>query len=311
MDRERFDGLARLLATSGSRRGALGALLGVALLGQDPGALAKRRERKDRDRGKRKRRKRRGDRDLGDCPPEVCQDVFRDPISGCFYTDSPDNQPGPGCTAPGRFCCQGTCCRSGDVCLANGCCTPVSRETTCAGKCSDVTDNCGQSVDCGACPAQTCHSVICNATHACNYIVQPNGQPGTNCAGQCCNGACCPAGAVCANDICVCNAASCPNGCCSNGPGHPGTCHASADRSCGVNGVQCADCVANENACVNGVCVCNGTWCFRCCSNGPGNPGACEPLTKQTCGIGGTQCVDCSRTCGGGCVCNTSTGQCN
>jgi hypothetical protein len=33
MDRERFDALARLLATTGSRRAALGALLGVSLLG--------------------------------------------------------------------------------------------------------------------------------------------------------------------------------------------------------------------------------------------------------------------------------------
>ncbi|MGH2614532.1 MAG: pentapeptide repeat-containing protein, partial [Thermomicrobiales bacterium] len=36
MDRERFDALARLLATKGSRRGALSAILGVALFGHDP-----------------------------------------------------------------------------------------------------------------------------------------------------------------------------------------------------------------------------------------------------------------------------------
>ena len=41
MDRERFDALARTLATKGSRRGALGALLGAALLGNSPDALAK------------------------------------------------------------------------------------------------------------------------------------------------------------------------------------------------------------------------------------------------------------------------------
>ena len=34
MDRERFDALARVLAATGSRRGAMGALLGVALLGK-------------------------------------------------------------------------------------------------------------------------------------------------------------------------------------------------------------------------------------------------------------------------------------
>jgi hypothetical protein len=351
MDRERFDALARLLVTSGSRRAALGALLGVVLLGQDPEALAKRRERKGKGqsgrgghggegvqgegrpgaahkkhhrkhgtqrqrRKKRRQQDRRQDQDegSGDCPPEVCQDAFRDPFGFCVYTDSPDNQPGPGCTAPGRFCCQGSCCRSGDVCRANGCCTPESRETTCAGKCSDVTDNCGQSVDCGTCPAQTCRSVVCNATtHVCDYTVQPNGQPGTDCATQCCNGACCPAGTVCANGACVCTAASCPNGCCSNGPGNPGTCQPDLDTTCGRNGVQCVDCRDHENACVNGTCVCNAASCFveKCCSNGPGNPGTCEPLTRETCGINGAQCVSCCHG-GAGCdICNTSTGQCN
>ena len=36
MDRDRFDALARLLASKGSRRGALGAILGAALFGRDP-----------------------------------------------------------------------------------------------------------------------------------------------------------------------------------------------------------------------------------------------------------------------------------
>jgi hypothetical protein len=40
MDRERFDALARLLATTGSRRAMLGALLGVSLFGRDPDVLA-------------------------------------------------------------------------------------------------------------------------------------------------------------------------------------------------------------------------------------------------------------------------------
>jgi hypothetical protein len=40
MDRERFDALARLLAARGSRRGALGAVLGAALFGQGMDALA-------------------------------------------------------------------------------------------------------------------------------------------------------------------------------------------------------------------------------------------------------------------------------
>jgi hypothetical protein len=51
MDRDRFDALARLLATTGSRRAALGALLATGLLGRDPDALAKPRKRTGKDRG--------------------------------------------------------------------------------------------------------------------------------------------------------------------------------------------------------------------------------------------------------------------
>ena len=39
MDREQFDAITRLLATTGSRRQAAGALLGVALFGQPAEAI--------------------------------------------------------------------------------------------------------------------------------------------------------------------------------------------------------------------------------------------------------------------------------
>ena len=51
MDRVRFDALARLLATTGSRRGAVGAVVGVALLGHSPEALAERRRRDGKGKG--------------------------------------------------------------------------------------------------------------------------------------------------------------------------------------------------------------------------------------------------------------------
>ena len=43
MDRERFDALARLLAATGSRRGAIGALIGAGLLGTGLEAEARKR----------------------------------------------------------------------------------------------------------------------------------------------------------------------------------------------------------------------------------------------------------------------------
>ncbi len=46
MDRERFDALARLLAATGTRRGAVSALVSVAFLGHTPEALADRRHRR-------------------------------------------------------------------------------------------------------------------------------------------------------------------------------------------------------------------------------------------------------------------------
>ena len=67
MDRERFDALARLLATTGSRRAALGVLLGAGLFGQSPDLLAKPGKGKGKDRGQdRKRRGKRGRNDRGD-----------------------------------------------------------------------------------------------------------------------------------------------------------------------------------------------------------------------------------------------------
>jgi hypothetical protein len=249
----------------------------------------------------------------GTCQPNSDRTCGR---NGVLCVDCPA---GTACD-PGNFdgvcVCNAQSCPNGCCATDTGPCLPGNTNQNCGangGQC----DNCASILN--ICVNRTC---VCTA-QTCSVGCCPNG-PGN--PGECAfpsdrtcghNGVLCvdcPAGNACVDGACVCNAASCPNGCCSNGPGQPGTCHASSDRTCGANGVPCGqtvDCVANENACVNGVCVCNGTWCSRCCSNGPGNPGACEPRTNETCGSGGAQCVDCSRTCGGGCVCNTSTGQCN
>ena len=55
MDREQFDGLAKLLATTGSRRASLGALLGACLMGRGLDALAKSGKGKNRRQTRRKR----------------------------------------------------------------------------------------------------------------------------------------------------------------------------------------------------------------------------------------------------------------
>jgi hypothetical protein len=75
MDRDRFDALARLLATPGSRRAALGTLLGAGLLGTNLGAGA-RKKAKHRDKAKNKAKKRmqrtRAEAAAGCCKSGAC-----------------------------------------------------------------------------------------------------------------------------------------------------------------------------------------------------------------------------------------------
>lgn len=92
MDRERFDALARLLATTGSRRATLGAFLGVGLLGHDPDALAKPGKGRGKDR-KRRRKRGRNDRD-DDQNPEPSSEA-------CCGATKPCAPPEPGSTRAG------------------------------------------------------------------------------------------------------------------------------------------------------------------------------------------------------------------
>jgi hypothetical protein len=98
----------------------------------------------------------------------------------------------------------------------------------------------------------------------------------------------CPgAGTTCQNGQCVCvpqcQGKQCgPDGC----GGSCGTC---------PTGLECDDgsgrCLCTTASCPNG-----------CCSDGPGNPGACLPGdTDQSCNKGGLRCVACAAgsTCGG------------
>jgi hypothetical protein len=103
-----------------------------------------------------------------------------------------------------QTCQGGSCvstCAAGQVCHQGACCTPDA--TTCAGKCSPATDNCGQ--DCGAtCAAdQVCHQGACCTPDAqattcagnkCGTITNNCGQ-GVDCGGcptnyACLHGAC-------------------------------------------------------------------------------------------------------------------------
>ena len=89
MDRKQFDALIKLLATTGSRRAGLGALLGAGLLSQHPDVMAKPGKGKGQ-RRKRRQKRRRGDDNGGQAPG---------PSSGaCCGADEHCAPPEPGST---------------------------------------------------------------------------------------------------------------------------------------------------------------------------------------------------------------------
>lgn len=79
-----------------------------------------------------------------------------------------------------------------------------------------------------------------------------------------------------------CNATTCPNGCCDGA-----FCRTSSSSTCGIGGVACVACGANEQ-CVNGQCLCTP----QC------NPSQCG--TSDGCGH---ECYTCSGTCCEGTCC--------
>jgi hypothetical protein len=102
------------------------------------------------------------------------------------------------CQCIGKKICSGVCCARGQVCnAANTCCTPEGREATCTdhrGKlCGQRLNNCDQTVNCGGCEEQYCHTWVCKSDNTCEYTQEQSGLPGNLCdaPNHCCDGACC------------------------------------------------------------------------------------------------------------------------
>ena len=249
----------------------------------------------------------------GRCPVEVCQVGVRNQLGVCVYVNSPNNQIGPACTAHNRFCCNGSCCRQGDLCLSSGCCTPDP--TPCQGRCGTFTDNCGQTQQCGDCPRAACQTITCNPqTHACDIFNQPNRAPCTtasNQAGICCNGACVAGGGCCAASDCPridpcrpgrCQANRCVTviepdrtACAPGDNGNPGMCCGGSclgDAQCCATS-DCPDRTCQEKLCSDNICQyrnldngqqgpnCTGQGQF-CCGQGQAAPATCCSA-GQTC----------------------------
>jgi hypothetical protein len=194
MDRQQFDQMARLIGRSVSRREAVAAVLGAALLGAPAAEAAKR--------GKGGRSRRGKGRVRAEAVSLRC--LLRVPCA---------------ITGPGRRCCNGRCCAPGEVCDQRArpdvCCAPDP--DVCVGRCGRVTDNCGKRRNCGPCPICLAIGDACagggipccgvsEGTVACRGTIKTECPGGNLCCGLTGNG--CGDNCDCCDDL-VCTGGSC------------------------------------------------------------------------------------------------------
>jgi hypothetical protein len=321
MDRDRFDALTKLLATSGSRRLTLGALLGLGLLGELPAALA------ERSKGKGEQQSHDGSGVHGEKRPSAAHKAHhrhkhtqrhRRKQRHRHHQGHHGKKPGLGsgeCTANGKACSQNSDCCS-ENCFNFICADSVSfcGNTTC------------QPAASGCCAVEACCQPPANQCNPAGECCAPN-CTGTECGPDGCggDGTCgsCPIGTEC-NGLgqCVCDGDSCPNGCCDiNDVCQPGT----SPRACGGDGLTCLVCAVQEGCisgdCVEGACagtcsqnedcpnlqgcVCNraqGACCTRSCAGLVCGPDGCG----GTCGSGCPDGTVCSED-GGACLCTAES----
>lgn len=255
MDANRFDDLARAASTRGSRRAAVRALAGVALgaLGLGGGgeeAAARRRRCTHRCGGRCVSRcpdvmTRNRTTCECECPDQMirCGKICVDQGNccpgekkcggGCIAEDAccpyTHRECADGSCLPkdGGACCPGTdtcpaapdgCCRPGEACADDGCCSVVAGESdVCGGKCVDLdtNGNCGACGNrCGAC--ETCKQVggayVCagpdRSAPACEDCLEGQVVTATRCGDHCCGiGAICCGNGCCAPGMCSVNSA--------------------------------------------------------------------------------------------------------
>ncbi|MFN8677491.1 MAG: hypothetical protein U0Z70_14040 [Thermomicrobiales bacterium] len=162
-------------------------------------------------------------------------------------------------------------------------CKPDATAVTCNGKCGSVTNNCKQTVNCGAC---TCNPA-CGTCEQCQ---------GTTCVAcePCCNGFCCSrAGAICAEDTGACcvpesESVTC-NGKCEGVINNCGVKINCGPCTCDPVCPDCQFCTGDPRKCVLDP-LQQGQSCGTAqCQNGtatlPGtcNGGTCEPGMQISC----------------------------
>lgn len=213
-----------------------------------------------------------------------------------------------GCHPDGSCGCgAGPACAEGQACISGSCtCSPASCPHGCCwdGEChARAPESCGVN---GA----TCTVCDANATDYCS----PEG------VCQCGSDAPCSTGLRCIDGSCICDEQSCQQGCCLGDE-----CVVASLEACGTHGGLCIGCntelsdtctadgtcsCGNAAACLpgtlceSGACTCTAASCpAGCCANG-----VCIAVTREACGISGSECVDCGTSadrCGpaGACLC--------
>jgi hypothetical protein len=217
MDRSRFDTLTRLLATPGSRRAALGAILGGALIGSGDVTHAKRHHKLGRGNGRNQRQKRKQRVQAAAAGGRCCR------RAGCT--------PGPG-THQAKCCYQGDDLEGANFAGAN------LRRASFAGAnlteaqfrganldhaCfvdADVTGadfrgaNRRGAVFCRTRTSNGIDNAGCDRESACCPTCVETGSTGCNLGGECCGGAVCTGEG---DGVCVCESECCSNDDCASG----------------------------------------------------------------------------------------------
>jgi hypothetical protein len=304
MDRGHFDAWTRLLASPGSRRTALAALLSAALLGHAEPLLAHRAKKK----GKRKnrRRKKRGPAEVQVCRNGETLLVPRDAVPGILLAGGTQGAcaPAVGAIAPAPVAPggPGSCANPGPSSNLSGCnfdnrdlagidlhgsrmvqtsfrgadlCGADLHGSTLTGADFRGSTGLGRATnlfraDLGS---SSCNGIqfdertlFCR-TRTCSGAIRDDNCPaGVDPQDVCCVNEDCPDPKVCVDHQCVpCGPANCPNGCCTP----EGECRVNDAFACGAGGVSCGvECPGNQ-ACLNGECVscavvCPNAGCFEC-----------------------------------------------
>jgi hypothetical protein len=323
MDADRFDALARSLATQHSRRATLSALLSGVLLAASQETLAERRKRSETSRGNaagKDRRKGSGNEHGQSNDQQPTRGQTLDPTAEVASTETPelardevaasrDCRPAGATCRRRRQCCSKKCLRSG-ICAcdeSNPCPEPeeLCKEAVCSSKGRCVIQNKAAGATCTT-DNNLCTKDVCDGAGQCTHPVDPAK------TGQSCEN-----GKVCSESGCACPAGDPPcEGACLSTTGYCGQCGTRCAEGETCNGVSCqcgelAEPCKSDETCVEGACVscpalneiCGGR-CETCPDPpqpfiGPGGECCSAGISGETfcsCGTGANKC-DCNGAC--------------